>query len=988
MVDLPRLPDRIVTSDAPKSSVSRSDIISHTDMLAGAISKVADATMEIATRHAKEAAAEDLQNQKVTLNADGSVNVENPANSLIVGRAGEAYGEAVKAGTIAQHSNVISQEMNDLHQKYPTSPGEFRSAADAWKAKYLEEHGGGEVGLALRQQADQLQTQHGNAITNTAGQLDITNQQKSIQATISEQKNTLQGLARQPGGPSTPEYRRASARLEASYQALTTNPLFKMPPEQADLEVKNFRSLLSGESLVAEIDQTFKKRGKGEAQKELTEAVLANPNLNEVDRNRLYTHGMARLQYLTADAKEKIEAGKEDVSLIKTNVANGKLQPTDPAVGMALAQAVGRGDGKGAHEIYASQLVEQQRRGSDTLPIEIQAQVLGIERTGVANQTIPAEGRALLDHIAGPESAGRYDVIYGGNRFSGFNDHPRAAEPITSGPDTGKTSSAAGRYQFIGSTWDDQAKKLGLKDFSPENQDAAAWNLAQEEYKSKTGKDLLGVLKSGDQAAIAEVPRMLSGQWSSLPGGRQPAGGRAVAPSVNGGPGFTYEHVQRNPFLVSAYVRSVAADETTAVQAAHLVVGGINKAIDSGLAPDPADVALARQKAAQYPEKLGAAVEAMDGRLNSEIISRLPKPERDALTAQYREMSSGQDQHHIRIAAAFLDQQDKAEKRLAELPFTEAAHRQWISSPPAIDLSNPETIGPALAQRGVMSQRIAAMNHSAPPAVLQGDEIKQVQGLLSNPDIATKVRVFGALAGLPETVRGATLAKLGEGGPEAATQVFAGSLLPQAPDVAVGILTGINAMATDKRYVPSEAAKTSYLAAKDTALPITAFNVASRSSPTGAYAIMGQSVDALYAARSAQAGDTSGTLDKSRLTKAVEDVTGGILYHNNGALIAPQRGLSQSNFDAMVWSFSDADLKGVTTSKGEPITADYLRGSAKLHSIADGRYLMQINQDVKSPLYAKGPDGNAFVLDMRNRSVVTTPRPAPSSFAFSEGAVP
>ncbi|SDD95581.1 hypothetical protein SAMN05216337_1017149 [Bradyrhizobium brasilense] len=156
-------------------------------------------------------------------------------------------------------------------------------------------------------------------------------------------------------------------------------------------------------------------------------------------------------------------------------------------------------------------------------------------KSGVVNGAIPAEGRVLLDRIASGESSGRYNVRYGGRQdktFEGYADHPRVAEPITSGPDVGKTSSAAGRYQFIGSTWDAEAKKLGLKDFSPANQDAAAWDLAQTEYKAKTGKDLLTVLKSGDHAAINDVPRQLSGQWSSLPGGRQPAGGTGAGTPV------------------------------------------------------------------------------------------------------------------------------------------------------------------------------------------------------------------------------------------------------------------------------------------------------------------------------------------------------------------------------------------------------------------------------------------------------------------------
>ena len=137
--------------------------------MANALNKVADASSDIATDMAKKQAADDLQNQKVTLNADGTVNVVNPANSLIFGRAGEAYHAAVQAGTIAQHSNVISTEMNDLHQKYSTDPAGFKAAADAWTAQYTSQHGGGEVGQAITQQAAQLQTQHFNAITNTAG---------------------------------------------------------------------------------------------------------------------------------------------------------------------------------------------------------------------------------------------------------------------------------------------------------------------------------------------------------------------------------------------------------------------------------------------------------------------------------------------------------------------------------------------------------------------------------------------------------------------------------------------------------------------------------------------------------------------------------------------------------------------------------------------------------------------------------------------------
>ncbi len=126
---------------------------------------------------------------------------------------------------------------------------------------------------------------------------------------------------------------------------------------------------------------------------------------------------------------------------------------------------------------------------------------------------------ALLDTISGPESAGRYDVMYGGGRFSDFSQHPGKAIPIESGPNAGKTSSAAGRYQFLGSTWNQYANMMGLSDFSPANQDRAAWQLAADTYRANTGQDLDAVLQSGDPEAIAGVGGALSKVWTSLPGG-------------------------------------------------------------------------------------------------------------------------------------------------------------------------------------------------------------------------------------------------------------------------------------------------------------------------------------------------------------------------------------------------------------------------------------------------------------------------------------
>lgn len=142
----------------------------------------------------------------------------------------------------------------------------------------------------------------------------------------------------------------------------------------------------------------------------------------------------------------------------------------------------------------------------------------GDKGQGTTSSAIPVEGRALLDTIASTE-ANSYNVRYGGQKFDSYTDHPRQGATITSGPNAGKQSTAAGRYQFLAATWDSQAKKLGLKDFSPASQDIAAYDLAKTVYRQSTGRSLEADLKSDDPKVIAGIGSALAGTWTSLPGG-------------------------------------------------------------------------------------------------------------------------------------------------------------------------------------------------------------------------------------------------------------------------------------------------------------------------------------------------------------------------------------------------------------------------------------------------------------------------------------
>lgn len=114
--------------------------------------------------------------------------------------------------------------------------------------------------------------------------------------------------------------------------------------------------------------------------------------------------------------------------------------------------------------------------------------------------------RAMLDTIAFSEGAD-YNTLFGGGTIKNLTSHPNQRITRKLG---GKsiTSTAAGRYQFLSSTWEEIAKKLGLTDFSAESQDLAAISLMKS-------KGMIGPVRSGDIAgALTKGNRA----WASLPG--------------------------------------------------------------------------------------------------------------------------------------------------------------------------------------------------------------------------------------------------------------------------------------------------------------------------------------------------------------------------------------------------------------------------------------------------------------------------------------
>lgn len=124
-----------------------------------------------------------------------------------------------------------------------------------------------------------------------------------------------------------------------------------------------------------------------------------------------------------------------------------------------------------------------------------------VDAAVLGNANVQAFLRVIRTGEGTADEAG-YRRIFGGQLFNSFADHPRVK--VKKGA---WTSTAAGAYQFLSSTWDETARLMGLADFSPGNQDLAAVG------RIAARGALNDVLTGRFDAAV----RKCAWEWASLP---------------------------------------------------------------------------------------------------------------------------------------------------------------------------------------------------------------------------------------------------------------------------------------------------------------------------------------------------------------------------------------------------------------------------------------------------------------------------------------
>jgi muramidase (phage lysozyme) len=964
MVDLPKNPRRIVTTQAPQGP-SPADAAAPFAILSRALGELGDTLEEAALPQAEAAGA-----KSVTRNADGSIQAQTRYEFT---RTDKAYNRGVQMGAAAEYSGQLRSTMGELARKFENDPQAFKAAADQTVGE-VAGRAPGALAASVKARGTELASQHYEGLVDAKQRTDLRLASERIQAEGSRLDDEMAALARQ-GGVDTPEYKAKQSELNVLLDEQLKNPKFAMPPEKANLIRSQAASRHKAEALIGTVERELETNGLAAAARKTEDLskLLDDPKLALSPQERQqYQNGMKsviaqRSAVQTALKKEAAEEAKDVEQRIMSRV---EVDPREVSSTVEKLQAVG--DVWRAAKLQRmavwTPFMDQFKRA----PLREAVGMLKPAGVGIAASGIPQEGRALLNAIASTESPG-YNVINGGATFSDYSRHPKEGQ-------RGSSGIAAGRYQFLPSTWERVSKMTGIKDFSPANQDRAAWWLAQSDYRANTGRDLLTDLR--DPAKVAEVRRALGTTWLGLttlsdaklaaklgqpvPEGASPAEAAAQPGGSSGSapPGMPLDTWRQ----VQAVTLSKAKESWTSIQ----------PGLERGIAPSREELGLIAKAVEisgdeEFAQQVADKLTTFD---KGRLLSALPREEAETFTANLRAAAAGgtdaNGRDYIITAEKIVADRRKV---AAESPLQDAENAGIVQHTPALTFRDPQALAEQLQLRKAAVRMVDAAWGTGQIHVFKEGEAAGLGQIMQTGKTDEQVAILGTMAAsLPPEVYRASMAEVFKKGDDKVAAI-AGAKWIDDPEVARSILRGRALLASEPHYRPKAEDLHEVLLGDRTAgdsaaaFPVSVLPQEMR----GQWSHIVAAATAIYADRLNRRGVLPAELDEETMIGAVNAVTGGVVEYNGAKVIAPKAGLSQEGFDELTASIDDQDFVGAMVSSGRPVTAAEFRSSAKLQSYDDGRYLVYFG-DVEAPQYVVRDQGvsgpgrrQPVVLDLRGR---------------------
>lgn len=206
----------------------------------------------------------------------------------------------------------------------------------------------------------------------------------------------------------------------------------------------------------------------------------------------------------------------------------------------------------------------------------------------------------------------------------------------------------------------------------------------------------------------------------------------------------------------------------------------------------------------------------------------------------------------------------------------------------------------------------------------------------------------------------------GKGLADPTTQGYAAALsfyADKEPDVAATILDGVS-----KRRTMGDALRD--MPKGDVFQRVVQDRVgnAFKNLPGNVPAIIVKAAEAIYTSKMIAAGrQNEKALDETVFQQALDAVSGRPITRN-GQMFVPPKGVEPYQVDGALRQFESANLPGLTTLNGSPVTADKIVRYGMLSNAgADGLYLVEMPDPARGgrPAYVQGPDGKPFVLDLK-----------------------
>jgi len=963
MVVVPLKDYPVETTKPVQPGVSRADIAQPYAELSQNLEKLGEGADTIASSLAQQAGA-----QAVTRDANGDIQVQK---ALFVGPAAAHWESARKMAALVEYDGDAQRQDIKLRTDFRDNPQGYLAAANQFGVdmqKKATNAAGPEIGIGVRRVIERTTTQTYRGLLNEKERLDLQRSEAVMSSGVKSATDDLTALAR--GGltdPNNPDVKAAWDKYDTLQQQRVRNPRLAYPREQADYDREHLIGQLGANAFVYHVDEKYKAaptKAEGAQQAlEYAKGILTDQSfkLTQSEREAYYHKAVGEIRANEAIRKQDIgEARLASQQLIMASSMGLKIDP-DQVEGVAKLH-MDAGDQGGAARLYAAFARKPLNDAFGQQPLAVQTQQLNAVRGQAA-------AKSAFDFF---KSRGYTDAQSAG--IVGNLIHESGLDPGA----VGDAGTSVGLAQFH------NERAVALAQFASERGTSPGDFQTQLEFIDKELRSTEGRAFQALQAATTPEDAAAAFVHYERPQGYDPNNLAAAhgfqsrvaqAKAVFGGQGNIDTGTPASALWLQAN-RMRTLDTTARAQWKTLWTDYEKEGIRP---PDRAVNDLINAARAVGDHDLLETIAAAGDRLAAvQDSAERSLPAQAAQIAElHRQGSEGLLQAGQQGVLKDLERRYTAiQTGLKDNPIatTAANFGQRFKTPGPLNVADPDQLAAGLAYRGRIAQFAAQNWGTGPVPALDKADLAAVNAALQNPDPAAKAGILQAITtALPEEVRNATLKKLGEGGPEQMVSAAAGSLMQAAPDVAAGILRGQAAMKTDKAYVPEEGTeKANYDVAIDKAMPAATFTLAGRTDPAGPMAIARGAIKARYADLSAQAGDTGGKFNPDRLTQAVTDVTGGVLTLNGGSLIAPARGVTQAQFEGLMFGVNAKDLAGVSTLAGEPVTPEYLRANAQLESVGSGRYFVRLGRDPMRPIYAyQNANTEAptkFILDLRGRT--------------------